>query len=180
MRAVQAPPAPPREGQEVRKGAPGRVEPPLREASLHAAGPKDAPLRSLFPEEPPRPQPVRLAWHKGWLCSRLPSSHADLMQPACVQQCVPSLMSLPGRIRSLCRCWRALQGAPKLKVAIIGSGLAGLSTAAELLDQGYDVDVYEQRPFIGGKVASYKDRDGNHIEACPAAACTCSSLGVRL
>ena len=57
------------------------------------------------------------------------------------------------------------QGAPKLKVAIIGSGLAGLSTAAELLDQGYEVDVYEQRPFIGGKVASYKDRDGNHIEA---------------
>lgn len=28
------------------------------------------------------------------------------------------------------------QGAPKLKVAIIGGGLAGLSTAAELLDQG--------------------------------------------
>jgi glycine/D-amino acid oxidase-like deaminating enzyme len=29
-----------------------------------------------------------------------------------------------------------LQGAPKLKVAIIGCGLAGLSTAVELLDQG--------------------------------------------
>lgn len=28
-------------------------------------------------------------------------------------------------------------GAPKLKVAIVGSGLAGLSTAVELLDQGY-------------------------------------------
>ena len=28
-----------------------------------------------------------------------------------------------------------LQGAPKLKVAIVGSGLAGLSTAVELLDQ---------------------------------------------
>ena len=27
------------------------------------------------------------------------------------------------------------QGAPKLKVAIVGSGLAGLSTAVELLDQ---------------------------------------------
>ena len=34
----------------------------------------------------------------------------------------------------------------------------------ELLDQGYDVDIYEQRPFIGGKVASYKDRSGNHVE----------------
>ena len=53
---------------------------------------------------------------------------------------------------------------PKLKVAIVGSGLAGLSTAVELLDQDYEVDIYEQRPFIGGKVASYRDKDGNHIE----------------
>jgi NADPH-dependent 2,4-dienoyl-CoA reductase/sulfur reductase-like enzyme len=28
---------------------------------------------------------------------------------------------------------------PKLKVAIIGAGLAGMSTAAELLDQGHEV-----------------------------------------
>lgn len=28
-----------------------------------------------------------------------------------------------------------VQGAPKLKVAIVGGGLAGLSTAVELLDQ---------------------------------------------
>ena len=34
----------------------------------------------------------------------------------------------------------------------MGSGLAGLSTAVELLDQGYEVDIYEQRPFVGGKV----------------------------
>ncbi|EIE25948.1 zeta-carotene desaturase [Coccomyxa subellipsoidea C-169] len=54
-------------------------------------------------------------------------------------------------------------GAPKLKVAIVGSGLAGLSTAVELLDQGYEVDVYESRPFIGGKVASWQ-KDGNHVE----------------
>lgn len=58
----------------------------------------------------------------------------------------------------------SLQDAPKLKVAIVGSGLAGMSTAVELLDQGYEVDIYEQRPFIGGKVASYRDKSGNHIE----------------
>ena len=46
----------------------------------------------------------------------------------------------------------------------MGSGLAGLSTAAELLDQGHEVDIYESRPFLGGKVASFKDRSGNHIE----------------
>ncbi|KAH9302426.1 hypothetical protein KI387_014009, partial [Taxus chinensis] len=53
---------------------------------------------------------------------------------------------------------------PKLKVAIIGSGLAGMSTAVELLDQGHEVDIYESRPFIGGKVGSYVDKRGNHVE----------------
>lgn len=52
----------------------------------------------------------------------------------------------------------------KLKVAIIGSGLAGLSTAVELLDQGHEVDIYESRSFIGGKVGSFVDKRGNHIE----------------
>ncbi|KAL2942483.1 Zeta-carotene desaturase chloroplastic/chromoplastic [Bienertia sinuspersici] len=53
---------------------------------------------------------------------------------------------------------------PKLKVAIIGAGLAGMSTAVELLDQGHEVDIYESRTFIGGKVGSFVDRRGNHIE----------------
>ncbi|KAK9834165.1 hypothetical protein WJX81_004675 [Elliptochloris bilobata] len=90
------------------------------EPAVHAAPPahvgadvglKDAPLRSLYPDELPPPAP----------------------------------------------------GAPRLKVAIVGSGLAGLSAAVELLDQGYEVDVYESRPFIGGKVASWQ-KDGNHVE----------------
>ncbi|KAM3378314.1 zeta-carotene desaturase, chloroplastic/chromoplastic [Capsicum galapagoense] len=53
---------------------------------------------------------------------------------------------------------------PKLKVAIIGAGLAGMSTAVELLDQGHEVDIYESRTFIGGKVGSFVDKRGNHIE----------------
>ncbi|KAH7543215.1 hypothetical protein FEM48_Zijuj02G0160700 [Ziziphus jujuba var. spinosa] len=53
---------------------------------------------------------------------------------------------------------------PKLKVAIIGAGLAGMSTAVELLDQGHEVDIYESRQFIGGKVGSFVDKRGNHIE----------------
>nr|QIW94441.1 carotene synthesis related protein [Dunaliella salina] len=55
-------------------------------------------------------------------------------------------------------------GAPKMRVAIVGSGLAGLSTAVELLDQGHEVDIYDQRSWVGGKVASWQDKDGNHIE----------------
>ncbi|GFQ03648.1 zeta-carotene desaturase chloroplastic/chromoplastic [Phtheirospermum japonicum] len=53
---------------------------------------------------------------------------------------------------------------PKLKVAIIGAGLAGMSTAVELLDQGHEVDIYESRSIIGGKVGSFVDKQGNHIE----------------
>lgn len=33
----------------------------------------------------------------------------------------------------------ALYKGPKLKIAIIGAGLAGMSTAVELLDQGHEV-----------------------------------------
>lgn len=53
---------------------------------------------------------------------------------------------------------------PKLKVAIVGAGLAGMSTAVELLDQGHEVDIYDSRSFIGGKVGSFVDKHGNHIE----------------
>lgn len=50
------------------------------------------------------------------------------------------------------------------KVAIVGAGLAGLITAMELVDAGCRVDLYDTRPFAGGKVGSWVDRDGNHIE----------------
>ncbi|CAI9102539.1 OLC1v1000823C4 [Oldenlandia corymbosa var. corymbosa] len=39
-----------------------------------------------------------------------------------------------------------------------------MSTAVELLDQGHEVDIYESRSFIGGKVGSFVDKRGNHIE----------------
>lgn len=50
------------------------------------------------------------------------------------------------------------------RVAIVGAGLAGLITAMELVDAGCSVDIYETRPFAGGKVGSWIDKDGNHIE----------------
>ena len=51
-----------------------------------------------------------------------------------------------------------------MRVAIVGSGLAGLSAAVDLVDAGHQVDIYEARPFMGGKVGSWVDPDGNHIE----------------
>lgn len=51
-----------------------------------------------------------------------------------------------------------------MRVAIVGAGLAGLSTAVNLADAGWDVEIYESRPFVGGKVGSWVDADGNHVE----------------
>ena len=51
-----------------------------------------------------------------------------------------------------------------MRVAIVGSGLAGLAAAVDLVDAGHQVDLYEARPFIGGKVGSWVDEGGNHIE----------------
>jgi isorenieratene synthase len=54
------------------------------------------------------------------------------------------------------------------RVAIIGSGLAGLSAAVQLSDRGYKVHVFEKNEYLGGKVGSWKvslpDEDGNEVE----------------
>lgn len=51
-----------------------------------------------------------------------------------------------------------------MRVAIVGAGLAGMATAVELVDAGHEVEIFESRPFIGGKVGSWVDADGNHVE----------------
>ncbi|NJL22019.1 MAG: 9,9'-di-cis-zeta-carotene desaturase [Leptolyngbyaceae cyanobacterium SM1_3_5] len=51
-----------------------------------------------------------------------------------------------------------------MKVAIVGAGLAGLAAAVELADAGHQVEIFEARSFVGGKVGSWVDADGNHIE----------------
>ncbi|MDJ0675852.1 MAG: 9,9'-di-cis-zeta-carotene desaturase [Calothrix sp. MO_167.B42] len=51
-----------------------------------------------------------------------------------------------------------------MRVAIVGAGLAGLVTAVDLVDAGCEVQIFESRPFVGGKVSSWVDGNGNHIE----------------
>lgn len=52
-----------------------------------------------------------------------------------------------------------------MKVAIFGAGVAGLSAAIELVDRGYDVEIYEKRKVLGGKVSVWKDKDGDSVES---------------
>lgn len=51
-----------------------------------------------------------------------------------------------------------------MRVAIVGAGLAGMAVAVDLVDAGCEVEIFESRPFVGGKVGSWVDTDGNHIE----------------
>ncbi|MGF1933085.1 MAG: 9,9'-di-cis-zeta-carotene desaturase [Nostoc sp. ChiQUE02] len=51
-----------------------------------------------------------------------------------------------------------------MRVAIVGAGLAGLATAVDLADAGCEIEIFESRPFVGGKVGSWVDEDGNHLE----------------
>lgn len=48
----------------------------------------------------------------------------------------------------------------KKKIAILGAGITGLSAAREAIRKGYEVDVYEDRSFVGGLAAAFKDNDG--------------------
>ena len=51
-----------------------------------------------------------------------------------------------------------------MRVAIAGAGLAGLSCAKYLADAGHTPIVVESRDVLGGKVAAWKDEDGDWYE----------------
>ncbi|NEO18345.1 MULTISPECIES: 15-cis-phytoene desaturase [unclassified Moorena] len=51
-----------------------------------------------------------------------------------------------------------------MRVAIAGAGLAGLSCAKYLTDAGHTPIVLERRNVLGGKVAAWKDQDGDWYE----------------
>lgn len=54
--------------------------------------------------------------------------------------------------------------AKPLNVVIAGAGLAGLSTAKYLADAGHKPILLEARDVLGGKVAAWKDDDGDWYE----------------
>lgn len=41
-------------------------------------------------------------------------------------------------------------------VAVIGGGLAGISAGCALADAGYQVTLFERRPYLGGRASSYE------------------------
>ena len=51
-----------------------------------------------------------------------------------------------------------------MRVAIAGAGLAGLSCGKYLVDAGHTPIILERRDVLGGKVAAWKDADGDWYE----------------
>ena len=50
-------------------------------------------------------------------------------------------------------------------VLIAGGGLAGMATAAALGGAGFQVEIFESRPYLGGRATSY-EIDGETIDNC--------------
>jgi squalene-associated FAD-dependent desaturase len=51
-------------------------------------------------------------------------------------------------------------------VIVIGGGLAGLAAGAALAEAGWQVRLFEQRPFLGGRATSYVLPGGEHVDNC--------------
>ncbi len=73
------------------------------------------------------------------------------------------------------------------RAIVAGGGLAGLAAAAALGGAGYEVDLFESRPFLGGRATSYPEAAGEVIDNCQHVLLACfhnlldfySRLGVR-
>jgi zeta-carotene desaturase len=53
------------------------------------------------------------------------------------------------------------------RVGIVGGGIAGLSAACALADAGFQVTVFERRPFVGGRASSYEHPGtGETVDNC--------------
>jgi squalene-associated FAD-dependent desaturase len=63
-----------------------------------------------------------------------------------------------------------------MRVAVLGAGFAGLAAALELVERGHAVTLFERRPYAGGRVYSFVDRETGHevdngqhifLDCCP-------------
>jgi len=53
------------------------------------------------------------------------------------------------------------------KVAVVGGGLAGLAAAVRLAEHGLQVELFEARPRLGGRAASFRDAlSGELVDRC--------------
>src|SRR4051794_28936313 len=76
---------------------------------------------------------------------------------------LPAVAALPAPARATARP----DGGSRRRVVVVGAGLAGLTTALDLRDAGWDVVVLEGRDRVGGRVHTLYEpfSSGLHAEA---------------
>jgi len=66
------------------------------------------------------------------------------------------------------------------KVAIIGGGLAGLAAGTALAESGFQVTIFERRPYLGGRASSYQHPGtGEIVDNCQHVLLGCCTNLVR-
>lgn len=53
--------------------------------------------------------------------------------------------------------------ARSLRVSVVGGGLAGLAAGCALADAGFEVRLFERRPYLGGRASSYEHPGTNEV-----------------
>ena len=63
---------------------------------------------------------------------------------------------------------------PPSSVAIVGGGLAGLAAAVAAVERGWQVELFERSPWLGGRAGSFVDSEsGQRIDYCRHVAMGC-------
>lgn len=95
------------------------------------------------------------------------SKHYRRLQISCKDFPRPNIEETPNYLEAAALS-SSFKNAPRpnkpLHVVIAGAGLAGLSTAKYIADAGHIPIVLEARDVLGGKVAAWKDKDGDWYE----------------
>lgn len=88
--------------------------------------------------------------------------------PLCMSIPRPDLDKTSAPFREALQNVQSLKDLPRpttpKKVIVMGGGLAGLSTAKHLVDCGHEPILLEARSLLGGKVAAWRDAEGDVTE----------------
>lgn len=66
------------------------------------------------------------------------------------------------------------------RVAVVGGGLAGLAAGCALADAGFDITLFERRPYLGGRASSYEHPGtGEVVDNCQHVLLGCCTNLIR-
>lgn len=119
------------------------------------------------------------AWEEGWMVPRPPKVRLAVLH-ACTDPCCRVWASSAALPRAVTAVVRVPQVRTGKRVAVIGSGPAGLAAADQLNKAGHSVTVYERADRLGGLMmygespGSSHGMGGQARRCCARASCAAS------